>query len=164
MSMVVYLYRATAAEVTNFAAAPDAVHETIFDQSADGRVVDFDKAWHALHFILTGDSGKTDHPLSLLVATDEDLIGTDENGLGGYWQADPARVRAFADALAAISDDELARRYDPAAMVAEYVYLSDLFEEEGEQALPYVMQGVPALRRFADQAAQDSNYVIGILS
>ncbi|PKP93684.1 MAG: DUF1877 domain-containing protein [Alphaproteobacteria bacterium HGW-Alphaproteobacteria-16] len=164
MSMVVYLRRATADEVANLVANPGAVHETIFSESADGRLVDFDKAWHALHFMLTGDAGKTEHPLSVLVATDEDLIGTDENGFGGYWQFDPVRIRAFADALAAISDDELAQRYNPAAMVTEYVYLADLFEEEGEEALSYVMQGVPALRRFADEAVRDNNYVLGILS
>ncbi|QDX26268.1 DUF1877 family protein [Sphingomonas suaedae] len=164
MSMVVYLRRATADEVAHLAANPDAVHEMVFSESADGRLVDFDKAWHALHFMLTGDAGKTGHPLSVLVATDEELIGTDENGFGGYWQFDPARVSAFADALAAVSDDELAQRYDPATMVREYVYLADVFEEEGEEALPYVMQGVPALRRFADEAVRDNNYVIGILS
>ncbi|WP_252492921.1 DUF1877 family protein, partial [Escherichia coli] len=83
MGMVVYLYRATADEVAGLAAAPDMVHETIFAEDAGERLVDFDKAWHALHFMLTGDAGSTDHPLSILVGTDEELIGTDEHGFGG---------------------------------------------------------------------------------
>lgn len=163
MGMVVYLYRATADEVENLAAAPDTVHEIIFDEGNEDRLVHFDKAWHALHFMLTGDAGSTGHALDLIISGEE-LLGTDENGFGGYWLASPAKVRAFAEALAALSDGALAARYDPAAMDAEQVYLADVFEEEGDEALPYILQGVPALRKFAREAADGGNHVIGVLS
>ncbi len=53
------------------------------------------------------------HPLSILVGTDKELIETDRNTvLGGYRLAEPSGVCAFADALSAILDEELAGRYD----------------------------------------------------
>ena len=164
MSMVNYLRRATADEVAGLSADPSQLSELVFSEAHEDRVIDFDRAWHALHFLLTGYSGWSEHPLNMLVTDDAHLIGTNEHGFGGYWLIDPAGVRTFADALAEISDDDLASRYDPAAMTAEYIYMSDVFEEEGSEALPYIMQGVPDLRNFARAAADDGNYVIGVAS
>ena len=163
MGMVAYLCRASADEVGAVRNNPDSVDDFIFDDARAGRCVDFDKAWHALHFMLTGEAGSTDHPLNLLVASDPELEGTDELGFGGYWLTEPDRVRRFSAALSEISDVDLAGRYDPAAMVAEDIYLSDVFEDEGLEALPYVLQGVAGLRRLAAEAAQGGDYIIGIL-
>jgi len=162
MGMVIYLYRATAGEVESFAADADAVGETIFDNGVRDRVIDFDKAWHALHFMLTGDAGRSAHPLTMLVTDDAHMLGTDERGFGGYWLIEPSAVRAFADALAAISDEALAARYDPAAMVANDLYMSDYFEHEGSEGLSYIMQWVPNLRSFSRAAADAGDYVIGV--
>ena len=163
MGMVAYLCRASAEEVGDVRSNPDSVDDFAFDEARADRLVDFDKAWHALHFMLTGEAGSTDHPLNLLVASDPEMEGTDELGFGGYWLAEPDRVRRFSAALSEISDEALAGRYDPTAMVAENIYLSDVFEDEGVEALPYVLQGVAGLRRLAAEATRHGDYIVGIL-
>ncbi|WP_066658992.1 MULTISPECIES: DUF1877 family protein [unclassified Sphingomonas] len=163
MSMVVYLRRATPEQVSALATGSLQLESVMFDGPKDG-LFDCEKAWHALHFMLTGHSGHSDHPLSVLETGDENLIGTDDLGLGGYWLIEPSQVRRFAAELEVLSDAEIAKRYDPVAMATEHVYLSDMFEEEGDAALPYVMQGVPKLRAVSRAAADAGDYLIGILS
>lgn len=163
MSMVVYLRRSSPDEVARLEQNPDAVDDLFFGDDFSVKSVNFDKAWHALHFMLTGNSGSVDAPLNLLVASDAELRGTDELGLGGYWLADPDRVQRFASALSELSDETIASRYDPVTLKAEHVYLSDVFEDEGTKVLPYVLQAMPALRSLADEALRNGDYIIGVL-
>ncbi|WP_176595123.1 MULTISPECIES: YfbM family protein [Sphingobium] len=163
MGMVAYLRQASTEEVAAIRKHPSTIDDFLFPEIEDGRLVDFDKAWHALHFMLTGEIGSTDHPLNLLVAGDAELFGTDENGFGGFWLAEPDRVSVFASTLSQISDEEIAARYNPERMSAEQIYLSDVFEDEGAEALPYVLQGLPSLRRLVIQASQSGAYIVGAL-
>ena len=73
-------------------------------------------------------------------------------------------MRAFAEALASLSDEDLIARYDPAAMDAEQVYLSDVFVDEGEDGAKYVMQGIPALRRMAADCVATGRGAIKVLA
>ena len=160
--MVAYLRRATPETVSALATGSLKPQTVMFDGPEDG-LIDCDKAWHALHFMLTGDPGHSDHPMSVLVRDDAYLIGADEVGLGGYWLIEPAQVQRLHAELDGLTDEAIARRYDPVAMAAEHVYLSDMFEEEGGAALPYVMQGVPKLRAVSRAAADAGDYIIGML-
>ncbi|MEN3747149.1 YfbM family protein [Sphingomonas sp. HF-S3] len=164
MGMVVYLRRLTAEQLKGIQENPEDLERFVFSGEDGTEVIDFDKAWHALHFMMTGNAGMTSHPLSVLVADDRNMIGTDELGLGGYWLLDPQRVDQFARTLEQLSDDDLIKTFDPTRMVADNVYLSEFFVEEAEEALPYIMQGVPRFRAFAEAASRDGDHVIGILS
>ena len=163
MGMVVYLRRASADEVARLDQEPGSIDEVLFSEGSSDRLIDFDKAWHALHFMLTGESGVAAHPLNLLVASEEELRGADEMGFGGYWLAEPGDVHRFAASLSELSDEAIASKYDPAAMSTEHVYLSDVFEEEGAEALPYILQGLPRLRALAAKASHNNDYIIGAL-
>ena len=164
MSMIVYLREATLTDVSGLASDPSKLGDFMFAARPDGSdPVDFDKAWHALHFMLTGESGYSDSPLSVLTTTDDHLRGTDEFGLGGYWLIESDRVRAFANELTAISDEQLASRYDPQAMLAAHIYMGDVFADEGNEALPYVMQGVVELRKLAARAAGAGDSIVGCM-
>ena len=164
MSMIVYLREATPTDVARLASEPDELDDFMFAvQPEGGGPVDFDKAWHALHFMLTGGSGYSDSPLSVLTTTDDRLIGADEFGFGGYWLIEADRVRALASELAAISDEQLASRYDPQAMLREHIYIGEVFADEGNDALPYLMQGVGEFRKLAARAAGAGNSIIGCM-
>jgi hypothetical protein len=73
--------------------------------------------------------------------------------------AAPAEVRAFRDAFAALGDAELHRRYDPAAMAAQQVYIADALANEGEEGWGYVMQGIPALRTLLDRSVETGSAI-----
>lgn len=143
---------------------PQAADHYLFDQGAyeAGELVDFDKAWHALHFMLTGEADETDHPLSLL-PKDPERIGTD-NGFGGPWIFAPERIAGFHAELGKVSDDQIIQRFDPAAKLAANVYLADMFADEGEEAIDYIMQSVPALRTLVNRCANSGSGIIGIIT
>ena len=163
MGMVIYLRRASPSELQKARAQPDIVQDFAFQTEDPNLIVDFDKAWHALHHLFTGSGDATDSPLSILIDKTAE-IGADEHGFGGFWIIEPARMKAFSDALSSLDDAALAAKYDPAAMDREQVYLSDVFVEEGDEALDYVMQGVPALRKFAQNCVQNGDGAIKILA
>jgi len=164
MGMVVCLRGASAEDLAVLRSDPDAADGYLFSQDAyeAGDVIDFDKAWHALHFMLTGQVEETDHPLSFLLK-DPERLGTD-NGYGGPWILSPERTAKFHAELEKLSDEQIIERYDPAAMVAADVYLADTFADEGEEAIEYIMQGVPALRALLNRCANSGSCIIGIIT
>ena len=164
MGMVLCLRGASAYQMAVLRADADAADEFLFDEAAyeAGQIVDFDKAWNALHFMFTGSDAETDHPLSFFPDNPE-RIGTD-NGYGGPWIYPASRVAAFNAALCDLTDEQLEARYDPAAMAAANVYLADVFVDEGPEALGYVMQSVPQLRALAQRCADTGSGMVGIIT
>jgi hypothetical protein len=163
MGMVLYLRRASAPDIDRMRATPDQLGDFVYgDGEPNSDLVDFDKAWHALHYLLTGSADATKSPLSLLLG-DWETFGQDENGFGGGWIAPPKALQAFNAALSRITDVDLRARYDPAAMHAEDVYLSDVFVDEGPEALDYLLQSLPELRRFAARCADTNAGAIIVL-
>ncbi len=107
-----------------------------------------EKSWHSLHYLLTGSAGEVASPLGNAV-----LGGTPIGGELGYGPArvlEPEQVRAVASALAGLSKDDLARRFDLGAMSAAKVYACD-DESELELAQHYFEHLV---RYYADAAAR----------
>ena len=114
--------------------------------------VDFDKAWQALHFILTDSPYEGEPPLNFLLQAGEE-VGEDL-GYGPTRLADADEVKAFRDALAKLDEVDLRSRYDPERMVAADIYLADSLVDEGEEGWEYVHQSVPALRRLLDRTVE----------
>jgi len=166
MSMVLYLRRATSEDVARLEEDPEELVPFVFEEEEESEaVVDFDQAWHALHFMLCGDMGRTSHPLSVMLGNDEGLKGTEAH-FYGYWVITPDEVRAFDSALSALSDQDIAARYDPDAFAEHHLFGAGIFLEEGEESgetLSYIMQGVPALRRMTRAAAAANDYIISTI-
>ena len=167
MSMVMYLRRASEADIARIEEDSAAAVRFAFeegDQSQD--LVDFDVAWDAVHFMLCSDTRDSDHPLGIIACVLPE-VGLDANGLGAFSVISPAAMKRFAEALDAISDDELARRYDPPAWFAADLYRRDMFVEDGVENSPetraYVMQSIPALQRLASSCAANGEGAIRLL-
>lgn len=167
MSMVMYLRRASEADIVRIGDDTTAAERFAFEEGEQGSdLVDFDVAWHAVHFMLCGDADDSDHPLGI-VACRLPEIGLDAHGFGGFSVVSPAAMKCFAEALDTLSDDDLARRHDPAAWLANDLYCSDVFvehdKENSAEARAYVMQGMPALRALASSCAANGEGVIRLL-
>ncbi len=161
--MVLYLRRATSDDVARLEGDAEQLMPFLFEGEDEGEAtVDFDKAWHALHFMLCGDMGRTASPLSVMLSNDEGLKGTDAH-FYGYWVVSPDEVRDFDGALSALPDRDIAARYDPGAFEAHNLYGADIFTDEGEEALPYVMRGLPTLRALMRATAEARHYIIGTI-
>jgi len=84
--------------------------------------LDVDKAWHALHFFLTGDVGNTEPPLDFILGGGMS-IGEDDDGYGKRAMRH-SEVVELSRALANISVETLFDRYDPELMDEYGVYPS----------------------------------------
>ena len=158
MGMVLYLRRVEdVPALWEMVSDPDAFYDFLNEPDATEDLVDFDKAWQALHFVLSGSAWEGEGPLTFLLYAGKEI--SEDFGYGPTRLASPAEVRAFRDALAALDDGELRRRYDPAAMAAEQIYLAETLADEGEAGWEYVTQSLPALRKLLDRSVETGSAI-----
>jgi hypothetical protein len=117
-----FMVSAEAAEVlvddpTGILALLDAADEFETDSEA---VLDLDKQWHVMHFLLTGDASAGEPPLNFLIAGGEE-IGIDL-GSGQVRLFDAAAVKRIDSALEDLARAEVVGRVDPAASEEAELY------------------------------------------
>jgi hypothetical protein len=131
--------------------------ESIFNLLAVGRTgVFLDKAWHGIHFLLTGSVWGGKEPLCYLVKGGEE-IGDVDVGYGPARVFSPNQIAGWADALSAISSDDLQKRYDPEAMTKAGIYPGgwDFAQEDG--SLPgELLEFYGELQFFLEQAKSEN--------
>ncbi len=102
---------------------------------AEGKLsVSLEKAWHGLHFLLTGSAWEGSMPLGFLLHGGE-TIGDEESGVRLF---SPEETRSLDLALAEVSDDRLWERFDPDRMTAEGIYPVIWDEPEGDLREEYL--------------------------
>lgn len=118
----------------------------------EGNATDLDKAWHGIHYLLTGTAWEGEHPRNFL-ASGGTPVGDIDVGYGPARVLTAAETRQARDALRAISDDELRARFDPADMLAKEIY-PEIWTRDPEEddALGYLIEYVQALRSFLDKS------------
>lgn len=129
----------------------------LMDDDADDRWLDVDKAWHAIHYVLTGDS---DVPRKATIFSKVVLGGTpiEEEGMG-YGPAlvvEPEEVREINEALKPASEEWFRERFSLKDMQKKAIYPVMDDEEEG-QFFEYVYDNFKALKEFyieAEKAGQ----------
>ena len=122
----------------------------------EGESTDLDKAWHGLHYLLTGSAWEGDPPLNFLLAggTAIDIEVAD---------AQPrtftsSETRAVQQALAGITREALLTRYVPADLTRLEIYPEVIWErDEGTEADPrkYLLEYWKVLRDFVDLAVKE---------
>ena len=130
----------------------------------EGIDTDLDKAWHGIHYLLTGTAWAGEAPLDFLV-TGGQTVGAEDLGYGPGRMFTSADVRRIHAALAAVSDEELARRYSPAAMKHADIYpnIWDRPPDVGD-AREYVLSYVTTLRDFLTNASRGGMGMLVYLS
>ncbi|MYN09965.1 YfbM family protein [Pseudoduganella aquatica] len=162
MGMIAYLAGVDDVTMARLQANPDDVAAVIYPPDGHGEDADFvdlDKAWHCIHFMLTGSAVDTAPTAgwSILGGTE---LGEDM-GMGPARVLAPGQVRSVAAALDAIDEDAFTARYAPDSMVAAEVYLSDSLASDGDAALDYIVQNYRSLRTFyRDTAAKGHGAIL----
>src|SRR5712692_2955534 len=122
MEMIGNLRPASDAEIAQLLASPSDVTRFLYGAGADGRErVVLNKAWHAIHFVLTGSRLGGDEPLNFLVA-EGTPVGEVDVGYGPARVLRSQQVRALATALAALEPEDVAARVDLRQFDAELIY------------------------------------------
>jgi Domain of unknown function (DUF1877) len=115
------------------------------------QVLDIDKSWHGIHFLLTGEQHGGEPPASLPVLGGVEFGPEISYGAARYLTAD--QVKEAAAHLAATPVERLKERYQPQALEDEDIYPTGMWESEGDQAFDYLAHWYELLRSFYARAA-----------
>jgi hypothetical protein len=122
MGMIGNLRPASDSEIERLLANPSEITRFLYGAEADGRErVVLNKAWHAIHFALTGSRLGGQEPLNFLVS-EGTPVGEVDVGFGPARALTSAQVRQLAAALAPLEPDEVARRIDLSTFDKEVIY------------------------------------------
>lgn len=154
MSMIGRFLAVPQAELDALRDAPEQIDEVLFVTHEED-AVHVEKAWHGIHFLLTGDVVPGTGPLANVVFG-RSPVGDEDLGYGPALATDAAAVPAIAAALEAVTDDQLRARFDPDAMDEIYPNIWD----EGDEALDYLIHHLQQVRAFYRNAAAQGHAVI----
>lgn len=119
MSMIWEGRSLTAAEAEGLKANPGLLGDLVEQEGKPPAVADLDKAWHGLHWVLTGAAWSAEGALGQAIMGGEEF--GEDRGYGRPRLLDPAGVASLA-ALHSIGADELRARFDPEALSEAEVY------------------------------------------
>ena len=151
---------------------PDLISKFLYNEMPDdededgpdpGGSLDVDKAWHGLHFLLTGTAWEGDPPLNFILGGEE--IGEEDVGYGPARGITNAELREVAAALEPITGDTLRARFDPAKMTALDIY-PDIWKRppEEDDTVGYLLEYFELLKPFIVKGAADGFALITYLN
>ncbi|WP_426341670.1 YfbM family protein [Pseudoduganella sp. S-14] len=165
MGMVGYLVALPESKLAELRADEELVEEFLFPDDGDSEPensIDLDKAWHGIHYLLTGEAEGGPEPLSLAVIGGEEF-GPDI-GYGPSRFLVSAQVQAIAEALKPLGREELAARFDPQDMERKDIYPDVIWTRDGDEALDYVLENYDVLRDHYLKAAARGDAMVQLLA
>jgi hypothetical protein len=160
MGMVFEARMLSATRAEEVMADPDVLEELVEEDTPREEFLDLDKAWHGVHWLLTGtlDNASTPAGMAIMGGTE---IGEDW-GYGPPRLLRPADVRRVADALVELDDDDLRRRFNAGAMTRAEVY--PLIWDEEEVFEDFLAPSFAMLRDFYSLAASRGDAVLALIT
>jgi hypothetical protein len=133
-----------------FGGKPAPVQELVLGED-EVQSTDLDKAWHGIHYLLTGTANEGEGPISYLLTGGESVGGVDV-GYGPARALSPAEVRDFQQALAGVTPEDLRARFNPVKMKALNIY-PDIWDRDPteDDSLGYCLDYFKVLRSFIDE-------------
>ena len=123
MSLIGHVYLLPDSRILALLADPSLVLGVVdgaYNDPAAG-FVDLDKAWGALHYLLTGTAREGEGPLAFLLHGGTP-VGDEDLGHGPARVFRPLEVAAISDALAPLSQRTLMPRFDPKKLEILEIY------------------------------------------
>ena len=142
--------------------ADPAMIEELLDE--EGPDIDLDRAWHGIHFLLTGTARGAVGPRGYILGGRP--VGEINVGYGPARVLTSTEVAAFDDLLQCIPDDELSQRFNPEAMTRAEIY-PEIWEraQTGEEdVLGYLVGHFDELKTFVAGARRDGMGLITYLA
>ena len=140
---------------------PDSIEEYLYPDDGESdppNYIDVDKAWHGIHYLLTGTAHGGARPLSLAIVGGEEF--GPEVGYGPARFLTSAEVAEVSAALEGLTIDGLSERFDPQDMAAKSIYPDVIWVRDGQEALEYVLESYQQLVVFYRDAAARGDAVI----
>jgi Domain of unknown function (DUF1877) len=144
---------------------PDQIEEFLYPEDGESNppnYIDLDKAWHGIHYLLTGVADGGTEPQSLAVFGGKEF--GPEVGYGPARFLTAEQVLSVAESLSGLSAEALSERFNPKDMEVKQIYPDVIWVRDGQDALDYVLESYQQLQVFYRDAAARGDAVIQWLS
>jgi Domain of unknown function (DUF1877) len=130
----------------------------------EGISTDLDKAWHGIHYLLTGSASEGDAPLSFLVSGGR-TVGAIHVGYCPARVFTAAETRTILEAIRGIGDKDLRSRFDSGDMTAKKIY-PEIWSRGSpdEETIGYLLEHLAIMRGFLEQAVEAELGIVVSLS
>jgi len=154
--MIGNFYPLSSVQAEMLKANQEGVEEFIYSDEVQKSeaLLDIDKAWHALHFILTGSAWESEHPLNIVVLGGEE-IGKDA-GYGPARLVSPDYVIEVNEALAGISTVDFESKFDAEKLNKEEIYPNGWSSED----VRYISSAFEEVKKLYKSASEEREYVL----
>lgn len=163
MGMTMTVRKVSEEQLQQLLDEPDLILDFVDSSVPASQELDLDKAWHGLHFMLTGSDWEGPEPFAYLLAGGE-FIGNEEDHDVGYGPArglTSVEVSQFAAALDGLSESEFKARYDSAAMGELEIYPEGWSnEEKPEEIVEWLATSFNQLKQFVHDAAAEKQALL----
>jgi hypothetical protein len=161
MSMMATFVALPAPDLVVLREDPERVVDALDRWRNDGsveHVLELGKAWHGVHFLLTGDPDGGEAPLALAIFGGVEL-GPDL-GYGPLRVLEPEEVRDVSAALAALPAEALRARFSPEQFEAAEIYPFGIWADEGADAFTWLADAYNAMQAHYRQAAANGHAML----
>lgn len=161
MSMVACFAALDRETLAKLEANPDSIEDFLYPKNTEGvppHYMDVDKAWHGIHFVLTGQAEGGPEPLSFAILGGQEF--GDDVGYGPARFLTPEQVRLVATALASFGELRFKAGFAPKAMAQAGVYPQAVWVRDGDDALDYLLTSYQRISTFYRAAAARGDCVV----
>ena len=150
MSMIAAPCIASSAQIQDVLRAPEHVKALIEQEQKN--CTDLDKAWHGIHFMLTGEPWGGKGPLAYLLGGGA-KIGDVDLGYGPGYALSAEQTADFDDALSKVSVEDFRKKYAPKAMAERQIYPA-IWDEKyaSEDPLGFLVNYFERLKQYVSLA------------
>jgi hypothetical protein len=151
----------TQEELDSLLESPEDISEFL-NETHEEKVIDIDKTWHGIHFMLTGNQYGGDGPLANVIFGAQE-IGDEDVGYGPALGTPASTVKGIAAAFCSISEAEFKEKFNPSALSKADIY-PQIWDEGNEALEQYLLPYFRELQQFYKNAAENNLAVITFLN
>lgn len=164
MSMIGNLLKVTETELKEYIADSTKLENRIYNDGVeDPMLVDIDKAWAGILFLLTGQNiDSLNHPLAKVFFNDKVIDADQDMGYGPANYLTPAEVSEINNQISKISTQDFKKNFDAKKMEELEVYPT--IWDEGDEAFVFLSEYFKTLQKAYSDAAQNNQAIITFIN
>ncbi len=171
MSMIASFLRVSQEELDSYLNNSALLEERFYDderEDEDPYLLDIDKAWDGILYLLTGNGSQyIDMPdpsgFQAVIFSGQLIDRNQDLGYGPAHYLTPNQVKSMNNALSKKSREDLLDKFDPADMTNKDIY-PGIWDEENNEVFDYLYLYFELLQQFYEEASNENQAVIAILS
>ncbi|KPI47640.1 YfbM family protein [Clostridioides difficile] len=159
MGMIGCYIRISEENVLKLQQAEDNLQGLVFGDMDEDNTISIDKAWHAIHFTLTGCpfGGEDDNIFSKLVMSGNVFMEIDGEPPAMLITADD--VKKLSEAMDSLEEQKFREKFNISEMLENNIY-PVMDDENEEEFFDYVWANLIELKKFIEEAANERQAVI----